>query len=52
MTAMQLAQTMTAEEFIALPVPEHGRPWNLGGDALASPLLPGFAFGLSELFDE
>ena len=29
MTAMQLAQTMTAEEFIALPVPEHGRPWNL-----------------------
>jgi len=29
MTAMQVAQTMTAEEFIALPVPEHGRPWNL-----------------------
>ena len=29
MTAMPVAQTMTAEEFIALPVPEHGRPWNL-----------------------
>ncbi|MDQ6751074.1 MAG: Uma2 family endonuclease [Actinomycetota bacterium] len=26
---MPVAQTMTAEEFIALPVPEHGRPWNL-----------------------
>ena len=29
MTAMQVAQTMTAEEFMDLPVPEHGRPWNL-----------------------
>ncbi len=29
MTAMPVAQTMTAEEFIDLPVPEHGRPWNL-----------------------
>ena len=29
MTAMQVAQSMTAEEFIALPVPERGRPWNL-----------------------
>jgi Uma2 family endonuclease len=29
MTAMQVAQRMTAEEFMELPVPEHGRPWNL-----------------------
>jgi len=29
MTAMQVAQTMTAEEFLSLPVPDHGRPWNL-----------------------
>lgn len=29
MNAMPLAQTMTAEQFIDLPVPEHGRPWNL-----------------------
>ncbi len=29
MTAMPVAQNMTAEEFIDLPVPEHGRPWNL-----------------------
>lgn len=29
MSAMAVAQRMTAEEFIAAPVPEHGRPWNL-----------------------
>ena len=29
MTAMPVAQTMSAEEFLTLPVPEHGRPWNL-----------------------
>ncbi len=29
MTAMPVAQTITAEEFIELPVPELGRPWNL-----------------------
>ncbi len=29
MTAMHAAQTMTAAEFLALPVPERGRPWNL-----------------------
>ncbi len=29
MTIMPAAQTMTADEFIALPVPDHGRPWNL-----------------------
>jgi Uma2 family endonuclease len=29
MTAMSVAQRMTAEEFIAMPVPERGRPWNL-----------------------
>lgn len=29
MTAMPAATTMTAEEFIALPVPARGRPWNL-----------------------
>lgn len=28
MTAMRVAR-MTAEEFISLPAPEHGRPWNL-----------------------
>jgi Uma2 family endonuclease len=29
MTAMPVAQIMTADEFIRLPVPDHGRPWNL-----------------------
>ena len=29
MPAMPVAKTMTADEFIALPVPERGRPWNL-----------------------
>jgi len=29
MTAVQVAQRMTAEEFLALPVPQRGRPWNL-----------------------
>jgi Uma2 family endonuclease len=29
MTAMPAAKTMSADEFIALPVPDHGRPWNL-----------------------
>ena len=29
MTAMPVAETITAEEFIDLPVPDHGRPWNL-----------------------
>jgi Uma2 family endonuclease len=29
MTAMTVAQRMTAEEFIAAPEPDHGRPWNL-----------------------
>ena len=29
MPVMPAAQTMTAEEFIDLPVPERGRPWNL-----------------------
>ena len=29
MCAMQVAQRMTADEFLAAPVPEHGRPWNL-----------------------
>ena len=29
MTAMPAAQTMTANEFLELPVAEHGRPWNL-----------------------
>lgn len=29
MTAMPVAHRMTADEFIAMPVPEHGRPWNL-----------------------
>ncbi len=29
MTGMPTAQRMTAEEFVAAPVPDHGRPWNL-----------------------
>jgi len=29
MTAMPVAQPMIAQEFLALPVPERGRPWNL-----------------------
>lgn len=29
MEAMTTAQRMTAEEFIAAPVPDRGRPWNL-----------------------
>ena len=29
MTAVQVAQRMTADEFLALPVAQHGRPWNL-----------------------
>ena len=29
MTVMPIAQAMTAEEFINLPVSEHGRPWSL-----------------------
>ena len=29
MTVMPIAQPMTAEEFINLPVAEHGRPWSL-----------------------
>lgn len=37
MTAMPVAQRMTAEKFVALPVPEHGRPWNLiGGEVVVS----------------
>jgi len=29
MTAVQVAQRMTAKEFLALPVSQRGRPWNL-----------------------
>ena len=29
MTAMQVAERMTADGFIAMPVPDQGRPWNL-----------------------
>lgn len=29
MTAVPVAERMTAQEFLALPVPESGRPWNL-----------------------
>lgn len=29
MTGIPTAQRMTAEEFVAAPVPDHGRPWNL-----------------------
>ncbi|MGH8571088.1 MAG: hypothetical protein ACREX8_00735, partial [Gammaproteobacteria bacterium] len=38
MPATPMAQTLTAEEFIDLPVPEHGRPWNLvEGEVSRSP---------------
>jgi Uma2 family endonuclease len=39
MPAMPVAQQMTADEFVALPVPEHGRPWNLidGGVVVSDP---------------
>ncbi len=37
MTAMPVAQRMTAEEFVALPVPDYGRPWNLiDGEVIVS----------------
>ncbi len=29
MSAVTVAQRMTAEEFLQAPVPDHGRPWNL-----------------------
>ncbi len=29
MTAVPTAQTLTAQEFVEMPEPEHGRPWNL-----------------------
>ena len=29
MTAVPVAERVTAEEFLELPVPDHGRPWNL-----------------------
>jgi len=29
MAAVTVAQRMTAEEFLAAPEPDHGRPWNL-----------------------
>ena len=38
---MPVAERMTAEEFIALPVPEHGRPWNLvGGEVVVNEPTP------------
>lgn len=45
MTAMQVAQRMTADEFIAAPVPEHGRPWNLvGGEVVVTDPPPVHAY--------
>jgi hypothetical protein len=29
MSAVPVAERMTAAEFLQLPVPERGRPWNL-----------------------
>lgn len=37
MEPMTAAQSMTAEEFVAAPVPQHGRPWNLvGGEVIVN----------------
>jgi len=37
MTAMSVAERLTAEEFLALPEPERGRPWNLvAGEVVVS----------------
>jgi Uma2 family endonuclease len=37
MTAMSVAERLTAEEFLALPEPEWGRPWNLvAGEVVVS----------------
>ncbi len=37
MTAVPVAERLTAEEFLALPVPERGRPWNLiAGEVVVS----------------
>lgn len=41
MTAMQVAQHMTADEFIAAPEPGYGRPWNLiNGDVVVNDPAP------------
>lgn len=37
MTAMQVAHRITADEFITMPVPQRGRPWNLvGGEVIVN----------------
>ena len=37
MTAVPVAERLTAEEFLKLPVPERGRPWNLvAGEVVVS----------------
>ena len=37
MTAMPVAERVTAEQFLELPVPDHGRPWNLiAGEVVVS----------------
>ncbi len=41
MTAVPVAQRMRAEEFLALPVPDHGRPHNLiGGEVVLNEPTP------------
>jgi hypothetical protein len=51
MTAMPVAEPMTAQEFSALPEDEHR--WELtSDDTLISPLLPGFAPKLDAVFGE
>jgi len=41
MDAMEVAQRMTAEEFLDLPVPERGRPWSLvGGEVVVNDPAP------------
>ena len=47
---MPVTQAMTAEEFINLPVPEHGRPWNLvEGEVVVNEATPLHMTVLSDL---
>lgn len=45
MTAMSVAQRMTAAEFLALPAPQYGRPWNLvEGEVVVNQATPEHGF--------
>jgi hypothetical protein len=57
MTAMSVAQRMTADEFLRLPENPFGFSrqvaFELGhGESLTSPLLAGFALAIAELFSD